>query len=134
MEFVPLNNVESRTKLFNSIKVGVKPSPHWATVGVIDKCFNESDFCVTRFTDMRGAYANVYITGKAFVKFQNEIGLGSIVAIKRPFLLLPTETNHSIGLHIDQLQQMWVIGQSLDLIQCNSYVRKDKRCDEWTDM
>lgn len=134
VEFVPIQNVETRTKRYFSIHVGVKPSKDWGTIGVVDRCVSLSDFCVTRITDMRGSFSNVYITGKAFSQNQNHIGMGSIIAIKRPFLLRPTETHHSIGLHVDHLQQMWVIGQSMDLAQCSSYVRKDVRCAEWTDM
>ncbi|KAL9544559.1 hypothetical protein PS6_008705 [Mucor atramentarius] len=134
VEFVPIQNVENRTKLYFSIHVGVKPSKDWGTIGVVDKCISLSDFCVTRITDMRGSFSNLYITGKAFSNNQDQIGMGSIIAIKRPFLLKPTETHHSIGLHVDQVQQMWVIGQSLDLAQCGSFVRKDVRCTEWTDI
>ncbi|KAK4510447.1 uncharacterized protein ATC70_004877 [Mucor velutinosus] len=134
VEFVPIQNVEHRTKQYFSIHVGVKPSKDWGTIGVVDKCVALSDFSVTRITDMRGSFLNLYITGKAFAQNQNHIGMGSIIAIKRPFLLKPTETHHSIGLHVDQLQQMWVIGQSMDLAQCSSYVRKDVRCTEWTDI
>ncbi|KAL7331046.1 minichromosome maintenance-related protein, variant 2 [Mucor circinelloides] len=134
VEFVPIQNVENRTKLYFSIHVGVKPSKDWGTIGVVDRCISLSDFCVTRITDMRGSFSNLYITGKAFSNNQDQIGMGSIIAIKRPFLLKPTETHHSIGLHVDQVQQMWVIGQSLDLAQCGSFVRKDVRCTEWTDI
>ncbi|GAN09659.1 hypothetical protein MAM1_0281c09190 [Mucor ambiguus] len=134
VEFVPIQNVENRTKQYFSIHVGVKPSKDWGTIGVVDKCVSLSDFCVTRITDMRGSFLNLYITGKAFSQNQNHIGMGSIIAIKRPFLLKPTETHHSIGLHVDQLQQMWVIGQSMDLAQCSSYIRKGVRCTEWTDI
>lgn len=44
------------------------------------------------------------------------------------------KANHSIALHVDHIQQGWVIGQSLDLIQCVSYTSKDSQCSEWTDM
>lgn len=114
--------------------MGVKPSSDWGTTGVIDKYFPQSDFCVTRITNMRGSFLNLYITGKAYSSNQNALGMGSIIAIKRPFLLKPTETYHSIGLHVDQLQQMWVIGQSLDLAQCSAFIKKDVQCTEWTDM
>ncbi|KAL9545157.1 hypothetical protein MBANPS3_007277 [Mucor bainieri] len=134
VEFVPIQNVENRTKQYFSIHVGVKPSKDWGTIGVVDKCVSLSDFCVTRITDMRGSFCNLYITGKAFSQNQNNVGMGSIIAIKRPFLLKPTETHHTIGLHVDQVQQMWVIGQSKDLAQCHSYVRRDVRCTEWTDI
>ncbi|KAI9354464.1 hypothetical protein BD770DRAFT_392408 [Pilaira anomala] len=134
VEFVPLNKVQSHTALFNSINVGVKPTKDWSTIGVIDKCYPQNDFCVTRITDMRGSQINVYITGKAYLKYEQELGMGSVIAIKRPFLLKPTEANHSIALHVDQIQQIWVIGQSLDLGRCASYVRKDTQCSEWTDI
>ncbi|KAI8641840.1 hypothetical protein BD408DRAFT_345272, partial [Parasitella parasitica] len=134
IEYVAIRNVESRTRQFFSISVGVKPSSDWGTVGVIDKCFPQSDFCVTRITDMRGSYSNLYITGNAYAKNEAAIGMGSVVAIKRPILLKPTETHHSIGLHVDRLNQFWVIGQSLDLAQCSSFIRKDVQCTEWTDV
>ncbi|GAA5811215.1 hypothetical protein MFLAVUS_004646 [Mucor flavus] len=134
VEFVPLNKVSAHTALYNSIHVGIKPTKDWATIGVIDKCYPHSDLCVTRITDMRGAYMNVYITGKAYLKYEQELGMGSVIAIKRPFLLKPTEANHSIALHVDHIQQGWVIGQSLDLIQCVSYTSKDSQCSEWTDI
>ncbi|KAI7903835.1 uncharacterized protein BX663DRAFT_505405 [Cokeromyces recurvatus] len=134
VKYIPLKDVEAHTRLYYSIRIGIKPSPHWSTIGIIDRCFPQSDFCVTRLTDMRGNYVNLYITGKAYVQFQNEIGIGSILAIKRPFLLKPTETYYSIGLHVKQLQQIWVIGQSLDLVQCNAYINENKRCSEWTDI
>ncbi|KAI9468873.1 MAG: hypothetical protein EXX96DRAFT_589541 [Benjaminiella poitrasii] len=134
VEYVPLKDVEARTRSSFSIQVGIKPSPHWSTIGIIDKCFPQSDFCVTRLTDMRGNHINLYITGKAYSQFEDAIGMGSVIAIKRPYLLKPTETHHSIGLHVKQLQQMWVIGQSLDLARCSGYITKDKRCNEWTDM
>ncbi|OBZ84069.1 hypothetical protein A0J61_07882 [Choanephora cucurbitarum] len=70
---------------------------------------------------------------KAFTKYDYAIGLGSVVAVKRPFLLKPTETGQSVALHVDQIQQMWVIGQSLDLVQCAGYAKKDMRCSAWTD-
>lgn len=90
---MPLNKVQSHTALFNSINVGVKPTKDWSTIGVIDKCYPQSDFCVTRITDMRGSQINVYITGKAYLKYEQELGMGSVIAIKRPFLLKPTEVN-----------------------------------------
>lgn len=134
MQYIPLKQVESHTQSFNSIRVGVKPTSHWSTIGIIDKCYPHSEFCVTRITDMRGTYRNLYITGKAYSKFENAIGMGSVIVIKRPFLLKPTESNQSIALHVDQIQQLWVIGLSLDLKQCSGYKSKDKRCDEWMDM
>ncbi|KAI8080740.1 uncharacterized protein B0P05DRAFT_539396 [Gilbertella persicaria] len=134
VEYVPLKDVHARTRLHNSIHVGVRPSSHWSTIGVIDKCFPQPDFCVTRLTDMRGTHIHLYITGKAFEKYDYATGLGSIIAIKRPFLLKPTETDQNIALHVEQIQQMWIIGQSLDLVQCASHVRKDTQCQEWTDI
>lgn len=134
VEFVPLTKLESHIALFNSINIGVKPTKDWSTIGVIDKCFPQDNFCVTRITDMRGVHTNVYITGKAYLKYQDQLGMGSVLAIKRPYLLKPTETNSSVALHVDQLQQAWVIGQSLDLIQCRNYIKKDVQCNEWTDI
>lgn len=86
-----LDKVESHTALFNSIHVGVKPNKDWSTIGVIDKYYPQSDFCVTRITDMRGAHKHLYVTGKAYTKYQEQLGMGSVIAIKRPFLLRPTE-------------------------------------------
>jgi hypothetical protein len=77
--------------LFNSIQVGIKPTKDWSTIGVVDKCFPQANFCVIRITDMRGVHTNVYITGKAYLKYQEQLGMGSVVAIKRPYLLKPTE-------------------------------------------
>ncbi|KAI8378568.1 hypothetical protein BD560DRAFT_389771 [Blakeslea trispora] len=133
VEYVALKDVESRTQLHNSIHVGVKPSSHWSTMGVIDQCFPQTDLCVTRITDMRGIHVPLYITGKALTKYDYAIGLGSIIAIKRPFLLKPTETGQQVALHVDQIQQMWIIGQSLDLVQCAGYIKKETQCSAWTD-
>lgn len=91
MEFVPLSKVELHTSLFNSIQVGMKPTKDWSTIGVMDKFYPQADFCVTRITDMRGVHIHVYITGKAYTKNIEALGMGSVIAIKRPFLLKPTE-------------------------------------------
>lgn len=94
VEFVPLCKVESHTALFNSIQVGMKPTKDWATIGVIDKFYPQADFCVTRITDMRGEHINVYITGKGYSKYEQSLGMGSVIAIKRPYLLKPTEVSN----------------------------------------
>lgn len=86
-----MTKVESHIALFNSIHVGIKPTKDWSTIGVIDKCFPQSNFCVVRITDMKGVYTNVYITGKAYLKYQEQLGMGSVIAIKRPYMLKPTE-------------------------------------------
>ena len=71
--------------------MGVKPTKDWATIGVIDKFFPQDTFGVSRVTDMRGVHTNVYISGKAYSTHQELLGMGSVVAIKRPYLLKPTE-------------------------------------------
>lgn len=95
VEFVPLCKVRSHTALFNSIQVGIKPTKDWSTIGVIDKFYPQADFCVFRITDMRGEYIHVYVTGKGYAKNIETLGMGSIVAIKRPYLLKPTEVSYS---------------------------------------
>lgn len=121
---MPLKNVESHTALFNSIHVGIKPNENWATIGVIDKCYPQAAFCVTRITDMRGVYTNLYITGKAYSKYQEQIGMGSVIAIKRPFLLKPTEVNNNACKSQTIVLNIWLYRQHIQLhCMWNKYSR-----------
>ncbi|KAI8885432.1 hypothetical protein K501DRAFT_215590 [Backusella circina FSU 941] len=132
-QYIPIDQVQKHVKLFNSIQVGIRPSEDWFTTGIVDNSTVNDDYCVTQFSDMRGSAVHVYVTGKAFKKFSYAIGMGSIISVKKPHILKPTEVNTPFALHVDQVQQMWVVGQSLDLVQCQAFVKRDKQCEEWTD-
>jgi hypothetical protein len=135
-EFIPIAQVQKHARLFNSIEVGKRPSDKWTTTGVVDKAAINDDFCVTQLSDMRGSNMYVYVTGNAFKKFNHAIGMGSIMSIKKPHILKPSEVNTPFALHVDQVQQMWVVGQSLDLVQCQAFTKStkgDRQCEEWTD-
>ncbi|KAI8983132.1 hypothetical protein BDB01DRAFT_850953 [Pilobolus umbonatus] len=133
VEYIALDKVKNYTDLVNSIHIGVKPSSDWATIGVINKCHSQDDFCVVRITDLKGCHLHVYVTDKAYKRYQEEIGMGSVMAVKRPFLLKPSDVSIPNALHVSQIQQMWIIGLSQDLARCTSHSRKGKRCEEWTD-
>ncbi|KAI9259349.1 hypothetical protein BY458DRAFT_274489 [Sporodiniella umbellata] len=87
VRFITLTNIQSHVAQYNTIRIEIKPSPDWATIGVVDKCAHNEDFCVVRITNLKGDYLHVYITDKAYKKFENAIGMGSVLALKRPFVL-----------------------------------------------
>ncbi|KAG1458368.1 hypothetical protein G6F55_005386 [Rhizopus delemar] len=133
VQFIPLLHVQNHVAQYNSIRIGIKPSQDWATMGVIDKCHLRDDFCVVRMTDMKGDYLYVYITDKAYKKFENAIGMGSVLVFKRPNVLVANKANGTAALHVSQIQQMWVVGQSLDLVCCQGYSKQGQVCEEWID-
>ncbi|RCI00562.1 minichromosome maintenance- protein [Rhizopus azygosporus] len=134
VRFIPLSQVHPYIAEFHTIRMGIKPSKDWATTGVVDQYFPQDSFCVVRITDLRGEHVHVYITGKAYKQYERAIGMGSILVLKRPESLCPPDTGKAAALHVDQVQQMWVLGQSLDLKQCQGYTKKEQRCQEWIDI
>lgn len=69
-------------------------------MGVVDKCHLRDDFCVVRMTDMKGDYLYVYITDKAYKKFENAIGMGSVLVFKRPNVLVANKVKENNTLNI----------------------------------
>ncbi|KAG1441804.1 hypothetical protein G6F56_011325 [Rhizopus delemar] len=114
--------------------IGTKPSADWATIGVVDKCVLREDFCVVRITNLKGDYIYVYITDNAYKKFENAIGMGSVMVFKRPLVLTANKPKGDAALQVKLVQQMWVIGQSSDLKACEGYSKQGKVCEEWIDI
>ncbi|KAI8968157.1 hypothetical protein BDF20DRAFT_163929 [Mycotypha africana] len=134
VEFYALQDVQSHTKEFSTIHVGAKPSSAWSTIGIVDKCYEHKDLLLSvRLTDMRNSYTQLYITGKAYTMFREDIKHGTIIAVKRISLLKPNNIKQSIALHVDLIQQICIIGISLDLTRCIAYKSPRIQCDEYID-
>ncbi|ORX52413.1 hypothetical protein DM01DRAFT_1336786 [Hesseltinella vesiculosa] len=77
---------------------------------------------------MRGYVFYVFFSGKAADQFKNKIRMGSIVGFTKPTILRPGDVDSAVGLHVAHLYQVWLIGTSKDLGQCEAYVNNTTQC------
>ncbi|KAI9309444.1 hypothetical protein BJ944DRAFT_571 [Cunninghamella echinulata] len=128
--FIPCHQLSNHVAKYQSIRVGVRPSNNWATIGIIDRSIDTPNkVLVLRMTNMRSNHYYIFLVGKAYEHCkEKKVKVGTILGITNPTLLRPTTVGATVGLSAKYLNQLWVIGESLDICRCRASLLKDKQC------
>ncbi|KAF7723957.1 minichromosome maintenance- protein [Apophysomyces ossiformis] len=132
-KYVRVHNLPEHVKKYSSIYVGSKPSDDWVTIGIVDRIVCRSDFWVARLTNMRGAFFYTFAFGRAYKDYGHVLHPGSVLAVYKPTILLSKQSDAAVGLHVNYLQQLKIIGDSRDLVRCEAYINEETQCDEMVD-
>ncbi|KAI9469310.1 hypothetical protein BDB00DRAFT_264399 [Zychaea mexicana] len=134
--FIPIDQLESHAAKFSSIQVGKKPSDDWCTVGVIDRLKVQEDnkkFCVARISNMCGSYFHLFIFGKAYAKYKKDLEVARVVGVFKPKVARSSDVKADVAVSVDSKDQLLMIGESEDLIQCSHMILKNKQCQVMLD-
>ncbi|KAI7856809.1 hypothetical protein BDC45DRAFT_50414 [Circinella umbellata] len=150
--FVPMDQVATLVNKFKSIRVGQKPSKEWGTVGVIERLRhfpvqekqqennddNKSNskgtkFCIARISNMSGAYFHLFVFGKAYKEFKEKLKVADVISILKPDIARSSDQSADIGLYVGNREQLVIVGESEDLVQCTQFIRPNKQCQSMLD-
>ncbi|KAH8548676.1 hypothetical protein BGW37DRAFT_505850 [Umbelopsis sp. PMI_123] len=148
--FVPIQSVEqhvaklqqSTAAYFSTLleqpneKIQIDPSQskNWATVGILADdpqertSAKQTKYSLLKISNLVDVHLNVLLFGKTHQAWAPRLRRGMIIGIQQPKILRPTETDTTTGLHIDQVNHIFIIGWSKDCAQCEAYLRNGSQC------
>ncbi|KAI8073890.1 hypothetical protein BC940DRAFT_289446 [Gongronella butleri] len=139
---VPCHELASHVAQWTSIRVGHKPDANWATLAIVERVIvgDEADqVLVAQLTNMRGVVFYAFVTGKAFKTYRDKIPMGTVVGVARPTILRPADVQAPVGLGVQNVHQLFLVGVSKDMDLCEAYVGSNgneddaKRCSATVD-
>jgi hypothetical protein len=128
---------------------------NWATVGVIAsdpeerKTSTKAKYSLLKLTNLVDVHLNILLFGKTHESWAHRLRRGMVIGIQKPQLLRPTEVKTFLfqvfattqftccillqfdtvtGLHVDGVNDIFIIGYSKDCAQCEAYLRNDAQC------
>ena len=147
-----MDQIATLVNKFKSIRVGQKPSKEWGTVGVIErlryfpvqeerqdnydskrKDKKGTKFCIARISNMSGAYFHLFVFGKAYKEFKEKLQVARVISVLKPGIARSSDPNADIGLYVDNQEQLVMIGESEDLVQCSQFIRPNNQCQSMLD-
>ncbi|CAO3588074.1 unnamed protein product [Absidia cylindrospora] len=124
LDYIPCHNLSSRVQ--RSIYVTVKKANNWATIGIVERSIKtDDDMLVLRMTNLRNSYFNLFLLDKSFDRYKDMVKVGTVLGITKPTVL---SAEGGIGFQVSHLNQVWHIGESLDMGRCEAYIQEKKRC------
>ncbi|KAI8343617.1 hypothetical protein BC941DRAFT_98095 [Chlamydoabsidia padenii] len=124
IDYIPCQQLSSRVQ--HSIYVKVKKPNDWATIGIVERSIQTDDgLLVLRLTNLRNSYFDLFLSDKAHDRYKDLVKIGSVIGITKPVVL---STDGTVGFHVNHLNQLWHIGESLDMGRCEAYLQQNKRC------
>ncbi|KAI9266517.1 hypothetical protein BDA99DRAFT_505902 [Phascolomyces articulosus] len=152
--FISMDQLTIHVNKFKSIRVGQKPSKEWGTVGVIDqvktypvqieeqkeeqdsknnKKKGNNKFCIARVSNMSGVYFHLFVFGKAYKEFKDKLQVARVISVLKPDIARSSDRTADIALYVDSYEQLLIIGESEDLVQCSQFIRPSKQCPAMLD-
>ncbi|CAO3659792.1 unnamed protein product [Umbelopsis ramanniana] len=107
---------------------------NWATVGVLAAdplertSAKNTKYSLLKITNLVDVHFNVLLFGKTHEAWATRLRRGMLVGIQQPKILRPTETDTITGLHVDQVNNIFIIGWSKDCAECEAYLRNGSQC------
>lgn len=130
---VPVENVFQHVQKWRSIRVGEKRSDNWSSVGVIDRFKKADEFAVARVTNMRNDYFHLFLVDKALATHKDALGIGKVVLVRQPTIVWSSDPKADGAVLVNRAKNLFIIGESNDLVQCAGYVKSDKQCEAMVD-
>ncbi|KAJ2961360.1 hypothetical protein NQZ79_g3373 [Umbelopsis isabellina] len=148
-EFIPIQSVQQHITNLNKstaarfpelIKYGkkIETNPklleYWATVGVLESSPQErttstkKKYCLLRLTNLVDVQVNILLFGQTYESWYRRLQQGMVIGIQKPKVLRPTELDTTTGLHVDRVDNIFIIGWSKDCAQCEAYLRDGSQC------
>ncbi|KAI8097614.1 uncharacterized protein BX664DRAFT_326806 [Halteromyces radiatus] len=129
LDYIACNHLSSRIK--PSIYVEIKKPKDWATIGIVERSIKtDNAMLVLRLTDLRNCYIDLFLLGKANERYKDLVKVGTVLGVTKPTVL---SSEDAVGLQVNHLQQIWHIGESLDMGRCEAYIQPPKRCSATID-
>ncbi|ORZ21365.1 hypothetical protein BCR42DRAFT_192225 [Absidia repens] len=129
LDYIPCHNLASRVQ--RSIYVAVKKANDWATIGIVERSIKaDDDMLVLRLTNLRNSYFDLFLLDKSFDRYKDMVKIGTVVGITKPTVL---SAEGGIGFQVSHLNQVWHIGESLDMGRCEAYIQEKIRCPATVD-
>ncbi|CAO3628527.1 unnamed protein product [Cunninghamella blakesleeana] len=128
--FIPCHQINQHVAKYQSIRVGQRPSGNWATIGIIDSSIDNTTnkVLILRMTNMRSNHYHIFLIGKAYEDCKEKLKVGTVFSIIKPTILRPTNVGATVGLSAKHLNQICIIGESMDICRCKGYLLKNKQC------
>ncbi|KAI9283816.1 hypothetical protein BC943DRAFT_327104 [Umbelopsis sp. AD052] len=107
---------------------------NWATVGILAAdplertSAKNTKYSLLKITNLIDVQFNVLLFGKTHDAWAKRLRRGMIVGIQQPKILRPTETDTITGVHVDQVNNIFIIGWSKDCGECEAYLRNGSQC------
>lgn len=148
-EFIPIQSVQQHISNLNKstaarfpelIKYGkkIETNPklleYWATAGVLEANPQErttstkKKYCLLRLTNLVDVQVNILLFGQTYESWYRRLRQGMVIGIQKPKVLRPTELDTTTGLHVDRVDNIFIIGWSKDCTQCEAYLRDGSQC------